>query len=166
MADAAWYRNGLRFACARCGRCCGGGPGTIRASDEEIAALATGLGMGEAAFRKRYTRRLRAGDISLIEKDDNDCIFYDRKRGCTVYENRPRQCRTWPFWRAVVHSPENWAEEATDCPGMNFGLLHSSEEIAEMARDDGTSKSGRRRVAEKPKPMNSTPEQRSGIDHL
>ena len=47
MADTPWYRNGLRFTCTRCGRCCGGGPGTIRASDDEIAALAAGLGMDD-----------------------------------------------------------------------------------------------------------------------
>ena len=147
MADPPWYRNGLRFACTQCGQCCGGGPGTIRVNEDEIAALAATLGLDDAAFRERYTRRLRGGDISLIERDNYDCVFYDRKRGCTVYAHRPRQCRTWPFWRSLVHSPETWAEGAENCPGLDFGPLHSSEEIAEMILDDGTSASRRRRRA-------------------
>jgi hypothetical protein len=147
MADTPWYRNGLRFTCTRCGRCCGGGPGTIRASDNEIAALAAGLGLDEETFRERYTRRLRRGEVSLIEKDNHDCIFYDRKLGCSVYANRPRQCRTWPFWRANLVSPGHWEEEAEACPGMDVGRLHHAEEIAALARDDGTSASRRRRAA-------------------
>jgi Fe-S-cluster containining protein len=147
MANAPWYRNGLRFACTQCGRCCGGGPGTIRANDEEIAALAARLGLDDATFRERYTRRLRSGDISLIEKEDHDCVFYDRRRGCTVYADRPRQCQTWPFWRAIVFSPDTWSEEALHCPGMDLGVLHSHEEIAERLVDDGTSASRRRRKA-------------------
>jgi len=149
MEDALWYRNGLRFACAQCGRCCGGGPGTIRANDEEITALAARLDLDDAAFRRRYTRKLRNGDISLIEKDNHDCIFYDRKRGCTVYAQRPRQCRTWPFWRSIVFSPETWTEGAKSCRGMNFGLLHGHDEIAALASNDGTSASRRRRAAKK-----------------
>ena len=145
MADPPWYRNGLRFECTQCGRCCGGGPGTIRVNEEEIATLAETLGLGDAAFRERYTRRLRGGDISLIEKINHDCIFYDEKLGCTVYAHRPRQCRTWPFWRSLMHSPETWAEQAENCPGLDSGPLHSTEEIAEMILDDGTSASRRRR---------------------
>jgi len=145
MADPPWYRNGLRFACTKCGHCCGGGPGTIRVSEEEIATLAEALGLSDAAFRDRNTRRLRSGDISLIEKDNHDCIFYDQERRCTVYAHRPRQCRTWPFWRSLVHSPETWAEEAKRCPGLNFGPLHGADEVAEVIRDDGTSASRRRR---------------------
>jgi len=115
-------------------------------NDEEIAALAAVLGLGEAAFRERYTRRLRGGDISLIEREDHDCIFYDAKLGCTVYAHRPRQCQTWPFWRSLVHSPETWADQAKNCPGLNSGRLHTSEEIAETILDDGTSASRRRRA--------------------
>jgi Fe-S-cluster containining protein len=147
VAALPWYRNGLRFACTQCGRCCGGGPGTIRANEEEIAALAEALGLGDAAFRERYTRRLRDGDISLIEREDHDCIFYDESLGCTVYAHRPRQCRTWPFWRSLVRSPKTWAAEEKNCPGLNSGPLHSIEEIAAMIRDDGTSASRRRRTA-------------------
>lgn len=137
-----WYRDGLRFSCTRCGRCCRG-PGTVSVSDAEIEALARRLELAPEEFRTAYTRTLRGGAVSLRERRNRDCVFYDRARGCRVYEARPRQCRTWPFWRAIVHSEERWQEEADGCPGMNRGALHAAAEIAALAADDGTS--GRRR---------------------
>lgn len=138
MNEQPWYRQGLRFACTQCGKCCGGAPGTIRVSDDEIAALAAHVGLSDSEFRRRCTRRLRNGDISLVEKENYDCIFFDGNRGCTVYDDRPRQCRTWPFWNSVVFSSETWNDEAGECPGMNAGPLHDSAEIDRIARNDGT----------------------------
>jgi len=142
LSAQPWYREGLRFECTRCGNCCGGGPGTIRVSDAEIAALADRLGLPESEFRSRYTRRLRSHDVSLVEKDNYDCVFFERDRGCSVYEDRPKQCRTWPFWSSVVLSHETWDDEAEECPGMNSGPLHDPAEVERASSDDGTS--GRR----------------------
>ena len=138
MNDAPWYAEGLRFGCTRCGHCCVG-TGSVRLADDEIAVLARSQGLGEAEFRAIYTRTLRGGDVSLRERRNRDCIFYDRHRGCTVYAHRPRQCRAWPFWRAVVHSRERWEEEAQECPGMNRGRLHRAPAIQRSAVTDGTS---------------------------
>lgn len=133
-----WYAEGLRFACTRCGNCCQGS-GTVRVSDAEITRLAHRLSLEDAEFRELHTRVLRGGAVSLRERRDGACVFYDASAGCRVYEDRPRQCRTWPFWRGVVHSPERWAEEARDCPGMDRGSIHSARSIARSAARDGTS---------------------------
>ena len=137
MSDAPWYRDGLRFGCTRCGRCCVG-HGSVRVSDAEIEALAERLGLAPDEFRAACTRPLRGGEISLRERRDGSCVFYS-KGGCSVYAVRPRQCRTWPFWRAVLHSPERWADEAADCPGMGRGALHARDAIERLVADDGTS---------------------------
>jgi len=134
----AWYGEGLRFGCTRCGNCCTGSAGTVRVSDSEIDALAADLGLQSLEFRRRYTRRLRGAELSLIERSNGDCVFWSPEDGCTVYRNRPRQCRTWPFWRAVVHSEKRWQEEARNCPGMNQGALHNRANIESLASDDGT----------------------------
>ncbi len=134
----SWYAEGLRFACTRCGNCCRGA-GTVRVSDEEIEALARRVGLRDHEFRAAYTRPLRGGELSLRETRERDCIFYDAGVGCRVYEDRPRQCRTWPFWRAVVHSPQRWAEEASQCPGMDRGPLHDAARIERTSASDGTS---------------------------
>jgi Fe-S-cluster containining protein len=136
--SAPWYVDGLRFGCTRCGNCCTGS-GTVRVDDDEIRALAGELGLPEHEFRAMYTRSLRGGEVSLREKRTKACVFHEPGTGCTVYAARPRQCRSWPFWRAVVHSPERWAEEAGECPGMNAGPLHAAETIAASASADGTS---------------------------
>jgi Fe-S-cluster containining protein len=73
--------------------------------------------------------------LALKEKSNYDCIFW--KQGCSVYEQRPQQCRAFPFWQSVVISAEAWETAAASCPGMGKGVLHSSEEIASwLARED------------------------------
>ena len=136
MAAGPWYAGGLRFACTRCGRCCGGAPGTVRVSDAEIAALARRLGLSEAGFRALHTRRLRGGDLSLRERPNGDCVLYQPGRGCSVYEDRPGQCRTYPFWEQNLHSPERWAEEAEACPGIGSGPLFDGERIRRLLEQE------------------------------
>jgi Fe-S-cluster containining protein len=140
MGGGVWYGEGLRFACARCGNCCTGAPGVVRVTNAEIAALAEGIGVSEDECRATYTRRLSTGETSLRERRNGDCVFYHRDRGCTVYRHRPRQCRTWPFWRAVVATPERWAEAAKRCQGMNAGPLIDAATIKRMSERDGTSR--------------------------
>lgn len=132
-----WYGAGLNFACTQCGNCCTGAPGYVWVSEIEISALALRIGLEEREFRRRYTRRVPRRGVSLVEKPNHDCVFFERGRGCTVYSDRPRQCRTWPFWRGVLRDAESWQGAASGCPGMNRGPLHDAVEIAATAADDG-----------------------------
>jgi Fe-S-cluster containining protein len=134
----AWYRNGLRFQCTGCGACCRGAPGRVQVSDAEIAALAQRLELSDAEFRAMYTRRLRGAGISLRERQSGDCVFWSEERGCRVYSDRPRQCRSFPFWASILHSRERWQEEAESCPGMNTGPRRDAVWIRRTSRNDGT----------------------------
>ena len=141
MSAELWHVDGLRFECLRCGRCCTGQSGRVRVSDREIVALAAHLELAETEFRARYTRRSRGPDVLLVEKRNCDCVFFDPEHGCAVYENRPRQCRTWPFWSSALESPESWQAQAEDCRGMNRGPVFGVREISGLiARGDGISK--------------------------
>lgn len=122
-----WYAAGLQFTCTQCGRCCGGPPGYIWVSDEEILALAAELKLDEPTFRSRHTRR--AGRrTSLHELKNGDCEFLRREPGgkayCGVYGARPLQCRTWPFWASNLDSQKDWKLAGVTCPGMNHGTHH------------------------------------------
>ncbi len=139
MSPSPWYHDGLRFECQRSGHCCTGEPGTVRLTAAEVRALAARLGLKREAFTAMYTRRLPSGAISLRERPNHDCVFFDAALGCEVYMQRPRQCRTWPFWRALVHSPKHWEEAARTCPGINRGPLHAAESIRRTSEEDGTS---------------------------
>lgn len=132
----AWYHAGLRFACTQCGHCCTGEPGNVWVNDAEIHALADHLGVDEITFRERYTAERRRG-VSLIEHANHDCIFWAPGRGCTVYAMRPRQCRTWPFWRCNLGEPADWQAAAADCPGIDRGPVHDAATISATAAADG-----------------------------
>lgn len=136
-----WYADGLRFTCTQCGHCCTGAPGYVWVTDAEVAALAKRLGMDVESFTKRYTRLVRGRGRTLVERKDakrgHACAFWQEGAGCTVYEERPRQCRTWPFWRPLIETQAGWDAAASTCPGMNHGHKHAAEAIERVAADDG-----------------------------
>jgi Fe-S-cluster containining protein len=127
--ESPWYVDGLRFTCTGCGDCCTGGPGFVWVNQEEIEALAARLGMTPAAFEAKFVRRIGVRR-SLKERKNYDCVFLDAAtRQCTVYEDRPRQCRTWPFWNSTVKAPETWERTCAVCPGCGHGKLYTLEDI-------------------------------------
>ena len=63
-----------------------------------------------------YTRKAQ-GRVTLRERANGDCVFWDRKAGCTVYPARPAQCRTWPFWESVTEIAENVGPDGDGLPG-------------------------------------------------
>ena len=130
-----WYSAGLRFECQVCGGCCTGAPGYVWVTEDEIRALAGAIGYSEFEFRSRFVRQI-GKRFSLIELANGDCILFDgEKRCCRVYEHRPVQCRTWPFWPSNIVSPERWAQVASHCPGCNCGDVVPLEEIRRQAEE-------------------------------
>ena len=128
-----WYSDGLRFACTGCGVCCKG-EGFVWVDDQEILRLADHLGMTPRDFARHYLRRV-GRRLSLTDGPDQACVFWDG--GCTVYEARPRQCRTFPFWRDNVASKEAWELAARESPGVNQGRLYSLGEIEQLIEGEG-----------------------------
>lgn len=128
MADE-WYRDGLRFTCTECGNCCTGAPGYVWVNQAEIEALAQRLEISAEEFERQYTRKVGARR-SLIEHANGDCVFFDNQsRHCQVYSDRPRQCRTWPFWKSNLTSKAEWEHTCRICPGSGQGELVPLQEI-------------------------------------
>ena len=127
-----WYKDGLAFNCSQCGDCCTGGPGYVWVNKEEMQKMAEVVGITDLdEFKHRYTRKIGVR-YSLKELSNYDCIFFDNKtRKCQVYDARPRQCKTWPFWDSNLKSPETWKQTCKICPGSGEGQLHQLEEIEE-----------------------------------
>ncbi|MCR4676503.1 MAG: YkgJ family cysteine cluster protein [Sphaerochaetaceae bacterium] len=128
---ACFYEKGLKFTCQGCGYCCSSEPGYVFLSETDIKTMSEGLGLSRDKFIDTYCRYVDMGAfylVSLLEKENYDCIFMNGK-GCGAYEFRPLQCRTYPFWANVMESQETWDEESRLCPGMNKGQLHTKNEI-------------------------------------
>ena len=131
-----WYTNGLRFSCTQCGNCCTGPPGAVWFNDAEGKAMARKKRVSEDVFYKRFARKIGVRwSLTEVEIDGNyDCVFLDRGGklpSCSLYEARPSQCRSWPFWPEILKSRESWARAKcnTPCPGMDEGELIPIEEI-------------------------------------
>jgi len=143
-AETPTGERGLRFQCTMCGNCCTGPPGYVLVTDTEVDRLAARTGLSRAEFTKRYTELTRKG-LSLAERRTRhgfDCVFLDRdsipgKAICSVYEDRPSQCRSWPFWEDNLRSPDAWRNARRTCPGIDHGPLHTPQQI--RVRRDGDS---------------------------
>ncbi len=137
MTEPIWYEDGLQFECQHCGICCSGSPGRVWINDDEIKQIAAYLQKEEDRFRERYTYKVEGRGRCLMDRANHDCIFYNRKEGCVIYQYRPRQCRTWPFWRWNLETEERWRYADMDCSGIGKGTLHSADEIADCIANDG-----------------------------
>ena len=147
-ADQPWYADGLNFTCSQCGNCCTGGPGFVWISRQEIVRLAEFLGITPAQTVEKYCRKID-GQFSLNEYRNSaglyDCVFLKEqkvtvngvtqtRRGCSVYEVRPLQCRTWPFWPENLEDLEAWARASRRCHGLGTGHRHFTRERSEALR--------------------------------
>jgi Fe-S-cluster containining protein len=89
-------------ACATCeGRCCTGESGYIYVTKTEIENISELLGLSvndfvrEYLFKKMYKYSIKERKVG----DSYECVFYNKEsNGCSIYEARPSQCRTFPFW--------------------------------------------------------------------
>jgi Fe-S-cluster containining protein len=110
------------FKCQRCSSCCRHVPGVVFLSREDAAKIAANLELSLEDFLKKCCREVhRSGKkvVALKEKSNYDCIFWNN--GCIVYEARPVQCITYPYWPFVVESEKSWNNESKRCIGINSG---------------------------------------------
>ena len=106
-------------ACATCeGRCCTGESGYIYVTKAEIFAIAEVLEMNVNEFALKYLFK-KGYKYSIKEKkrgNSYECVFYDRvSNGCKIYNARPNQCKTFPFWDYYKTRVDELKQE---CPGI------------------------------------------------
>ncbi|WP_446009136.1 YkgJ family cysteine cluster protein [Candidatus Electrothrix sp.] len=106
-------------ACKSCGgKCCRGQQGYIRINMEELGNMANAKGLSPKEFARQYVRQVTGG-LSLQERIINNehfCCFLDPvDHYCTIYQQRPEQCRTFPFWEEFKEEPEKLF---LSCPGI------------------------------------------------
>ena len=88
------------------------------------------VGLDVPQFLDRFAHRV-GGHWTLNEQwnaqqKGYDCVFLRRdangKSLCSIYQARPTQCRTWPFWPENLKSEKAWQRAAGNCEGMKQGL--------------------------------------------
>jgi Fe-S-cluster containining protein len=132
-----FYEQGLKFECQGSGKCCTshGEFGFVFLTKEDRTRFAKHLGVSLSEFKKQYCDQT-SGIWHLKENlKKPDCMFLKDKR-CSVYEARPNQCRTWPFWPEVMNAKAWKSEVASFCPGVGKGKLWGRDEIDAIVAKD------------------------------
>jgi len=106
--------------CDTCaGNCCIGESGNIWINNQEIENLSIHLNIPLEELILNFLEK-RGYKYSLKEvqlsKDNYACIFFDLdKKQCSIYEARPIQCKTFPFWDYFKNNKE---EVIKECPAI------------------------------------------------
>ncbi len=106
-------------ACNGCGgRCCTGESGYIYVNKTEALRICEVLGIDipelieQYLYKKGYRYSIKENKIG----DSFECVFYDRDvNGCKIYDARPKQCATFPFWDYYKNRVDELKRE---CPGI------------------------------------------------
>ena len=84
----------------------------MRVTENEIAGIASHLGMEVADFIQDYTRlRPNRGGLALIDREDGSCFFLEGD-ACAIQAVKPQQCKdfpnawNFPGWRDVCKAVE------------------------------------------------------------
>ena len=115
--EEPWFAEGLRFKCTGCGKCCTGSPGYVFLSPDDFQNLATHLSLSHEEFAANFTYKVD-DKISLIDRPgSSECVFLKNNQ-CSVYEARPVQCRTFPWWIQILQTRAEWEEAGKRCEGI------------------------------------------------
>jgi hypothetical protein len=123
----------INFSCTRCSNCCRHEPGAVFLTKSDVKAISSHLQMDTLTFLKKCCRPVeRSGSMiaSLLEKVNYDCLFWNN--GCIIYEDRPMQCRTYPYWPMIVESNLVLESEKGRCPGIGRESSFTLDERYEM----------------------------------
>jgi len=107
-------------ACISCkGSCCRWG-GYVWINQDEMEEIAKARGMDLGVFADTYVRAAY-GNLSLQERLINGeqmCCFFDPyDSNCNIYDHRPKQCRTFPFWEQYL---DGFSKLLEICPGVSI----------------------------------------------
>lgn len=132
----SYYKKAnLRFHCTGCGKCCYGDPNThyIAISDREAVSIQRYLKISRETFFDTYTEVLPWRGRGIQLRPDGACPFLFEGK-CQIYQQRPAQCKTYPFWPEVVNTRNDWLSEAYRCEGINQGEIIPLEKIEQQLR--------------------------------
>ena len=144
-----FYRHGLKFTCTTCGECCKlpGGRVELKISEAENISVFLHLTMDD--FLETFCTVEDSG-IYLKDNAKQHCIFWENET-CAIYDVRPLQCRTFPFWPENLKSPYRWKQLRSFCEGVDRGKLHTAKQIetvrSEQRKSDRENRRANKQIA-------------------
>ena len=132
------FKEGIKFECQGSGNCCvsRGSYGFVYLSNKDLKRFAKFFNLSIDEFKLKFCQ-ITDGFIHLLEKKsfNGKCIFLKNKK-CSVYESRPSQCRTWPFWNENMNA-KIWDNDISiNCPGIGKGKLFKFDKINKLLKED------------------------------
>lgn len=130
QADPVHWDKGLKFSCTGCGKCCLN-EGEVWFDVNEFTELVNSLHLPAEDVLDAYAEetmgnwvKVKSKHFPIGGKQIEGCVFLSEadQRSCTIYEQRPLQCRSYPFWPELLKSKKRWKEEAV-VPANVSGLL-------------------------------------------
>ena len=131
-----WYGEGIRFECQGSGKCCvsRGQYGYVYLNKKDRQRMAKVLGVSTQFFTRNFCSKTEGFFHLREDKSSKNCLFL-KKNQCSVYEGRPTQCRTWPFWPELMNA-KSWKKDVVGfCPGVGKGRLYKPEEIKKIVSE-------------------------------
>ena len=115
--DAVWKQ----IDCIACANCCK--TLQIEVDADDVRRLAKRVAMPERAFAQKYVRRDTDKRQHLVS---SPCAFLGPDGACTVYEDRPKACRDFPYLHETNFRSRSMTmiENAATCP-IVFNVLQS-----------------------------------------
>lgn len=110
--------------------------------------MAKVLGLTTSAFTRKHCDQSHGAFHLKEDPKRPECMFLKNNR-CSVYEGRPTQCRTWPFWPEVMNA-KAWKKEVGQfCPGVGKGPKVPVEKIRQQMMEQKQSEDAIIREASK-----------------
>jgi hypothetical protein len=134
MNNGKFYKNGLKFECTGCGQCCKIADGYVRIHSSELMEISNFLDIPEEEFVQRYVLSGENDQYDLKSHEDGSCIFLEQNR-CMIYDVRPEQCRTFPFWNENLKSAYRWKSLKEFCEGIDRGPVYSFQQIQQVLKE-------------------------------
>ena len=131
------FKNGIRFQCQGSSKCCvsRGSYGYVYLSMKDLQKISKYFKISMCIFKKKYCDTTN-GLLHFKETKKNGNCQFLKKNKCSIYEARPTQCRTWPFWKENIN-PKKWNKEIINfCPGIGKGEIINFSKIKKIVNQD------------------------------
>lgn len=135
--------KGFTFQCQGCGRCCSNEiDGYVYLYMDDIKNMATSLQVSLEELAEKYLmvvfytyniyneKLVKTGKVKRMHTlairssaGQSSCQFLYKQGDnylCRIYEYRPIQCSSYPFWDTIMTHSKNFIETELICAGFNY----------------------------------------------